>query len=135
MRVKKLYTRFSRWYVFGKLHDPGIELPTKGISVDLGPVRAFPLRIRVTTSLIEVSGTIEGHKAPNLHLGLHARVGAATLSAPARIDWSEDSGAGNARGVFEATLNVPPAVHGRIGLRLELPDGTHRPHVGALQSA
>ena len=134
MRVKKLYTRFSRWYVFGKLHDPGIELPIKGLSVDLGPVRAFPLRIRVSTSLIEVSGTIEGHKAPNLHLGLHARVGAATLSAPARIDWSEDSGAGNARGVFEATLNVPPAVHGRIGLRLELPDGTHRQAVLARYS-
>ncbi len=129
MRVKKLYTRFSRWYVFGKLHDPGIELPATGKNVDLGPVRARPIRIHVTTSLIEVTGTIEGRKAPDLHLSLHARVGAATLSAPARIDWSEDGGTGSARGVFEATLNVPPAAHGRIALRLELPDGTHRQHL------
>ena len=126
MRIKKFYTRFSRWYVFGKLYDPGIELPTKGLQVELSPVRARPSKIRITTSLIEVCGDIEGRNMPGLHLTLHARAGATTLSAPARIDWSEQSGSGTAHGVFKATLNVPPASHGRINLKIEMPDGTHR---------
>ncbi len=129
MRIKKFYNRFSRWYVFGKLHDPGIELPTRDLLVQLGPVCARPSKIQITTSLIEVCGDIEGRNMPGLHLTLHARAGATTLSAPARIDWSESSGNGIAHGVFKATLNVPPASHGRINLRIDIPDGTHHQHM------
>jgi GT2 family glycosyltransferase len=126
MRIKKLYGRFSRWYVFGKLHEPGIELPVSGKEFDLGLVRARLSRVLVTTSVIDVSGVVEGQKPPGLHLSVHARAGAATLSAPVRIDWSENPATGSARGVFQATLNVPPSPHGRLNLRLEMPDGTHR---------